>query len=451
MGIIRNFKHRLDGWASAITGIGVEGVDKRLSYTRGSFRLVSDMELSSLFHGDDIAGKIVSLLPDEALSKGFQITGPEPEQIDTWQVALEELDFWATFRRAAIFSRLYGGGALVLIVDDGQQSPEAQSLPMRMESIRRVEAIRYVDRRRLAPVHGVEGLYRLDPVDRYQSPFLIHESRLVILRGADTDDEMRQNLDGWDLSVLQRCVDVLRDHDAAWSSVGLRMQESSYTKTVIKDLAAMLAAGQEGAVKDRLELLNYSRSTARTVVLDSEEEYSRDVDNMTGMGDMLESYQSRVAAAACMPVTKLWGTSAKGLNATGEGDADDWSRQVQAHRTNYLQPALEWVLEVVAMSSEGPLQGQVPETWSIAWPELEPMSDKERSEIYERNARADAIYIDRQVLDPEEVALHRYKTMGYDAGGAFAIDTAEREESLTMRRELRETGFENAEEGQEDE
>ena len=79
------------------------------------------------------------------------------------------------------------------------------------------------------------------------------------------------------------------------------------------------------------------------------------------------------------------------------------------------------------------------------------LSDKERAEIYRLLTDADAVNIDRQVLDPEEVALHRFKGMGYDAGNAFAIDLKEREESLEMRRELREKGFELGMEGGEDE
>ena len=451
MGLVQNFQKRLDGWFSAITGVGVLGTDKRLSYTMGALYLIPDQELSALFHGDDIAGKIVSLLPEEAMSRGYQITGPEPEQVDEWKTALEELDFWCTLRRAAIFSRLYGGGALVLVVDDGQTSPEAQSLPLRKDRIRRVEAVKYTDRRRLTRVLGVDGLWRLEPVRGGESAIMIHESRLVFLGGADTDDEMREQLDGWGFSVLQRCYHVIRDHAAAWASVSLRLQESSYSKTVIKGLARMLASGQEDAVKSRLELLNYSRSAAKTIILDSEEAYQRDIDNLTGIDDVLTVYQSRVAAAAGMPVTKLWGTSARGLNATGEGDADDWARQVQVFRNSYLQTPLEVVLELVAASAEGPFGGQVPEGWSIEWPELEPMSDKERAEIYKLLTDADAVNIDRQVLDPEEVALHRFKGMGYDAGNAFAIDLKEREESLEMRRELREKGFELGMEGGEDE
>lgn len=453
MGLIENFKARADGWMNFVTGLGVQGVDKRLATSMGFFTRVSDVELSALFHSDDIAYKIVACLPDEALSRGYTITGVEPEAAGAWATTMEELEFWHTLRRACIFSRLYGGGALIIGADDGQRSPEAQSLPLRLDKLKKVEWIKFADRRRLTRLNMGDGLWRLEPLHyRGQNkPLMVHESRMLFLGGADTDDEVKESLDGWDLSVLQRAYTVLRDNAGAWDSVAVRLQESSYSKTVIKDLAAMLAAGREAAVKARLELLNYTRSAARTVVLDSEEAYTRDVDNLAGIDNVLQMFQGRVSAASGgIPVTKLFGTSARGLNATGEGDADNWYMMVDSHRVNYIQPALEWALETVAMSSEGPFNGTPPEQWSVEWPELEPMSDKDRAEIYEKNANADAIYLTNQVLAPEEVALHRFKRMGYDDSSAFDIDREEREKALEIGKEIAEAALERQLEGGEE-
>lgn len=436
MGMITKMGERLDSWMNELTGIGVKGTDKRLDTYMNGISPIPETELCALFHSDDVAHRIVTCLPDEAMSRYYSISGPDSDITSAWMLALEELGAWETLRNAAVFSRLYGGGAIVLGVDDGQNGEDGQSLPLNMDNIRSVDWVRFSDKRRIKRLTYGEGdLYRVQPVTyRYGAKdVIVHKSRLILLGGADTDDDTRERNGGWDLSVLQRVYPILRDSQAAWDAVAIRLQESSYSKTVIKGLAAMLAAGQEAAVKARLQLLNASRSTARTVILDSEESYERDMDPMGGVGDTLERYQTRVAAAAGMPVTKLWGTAASGLNATGEGDADNWSRTVQAHRISYIQPALEVLLEVVGRSKSGPLRGQLPEDWSVHWPELEPMNDKERAEIYRANADADAIYLANQVLAPEEVAIHRFGVRGYEAGPSIRIDIDERESALQLR------------------
>lgn len=429
-------------WMNAITGLGVSGKDKRLETVMPAIQQLPDSELSNMFHGDPVAYRAVATLPEEALSKGWNVTAGGDAGVEVGgeiQDELYRLKALDKVLRAAVFGRLFGGAVIVLGVNDGLEQDQPY-VPGKARSP--IVYLQVLDKRKLqadytsldidvlSPTFGQPMLYRIEYMTqgRRVNAGVIHRSRLVFFGGALTDDETRENRQGWDLSVLQRMYQVLRDNASAWVSVAARLQESSYTKTVIKDLASQVAAGNEEQVKARVQLLNYGRSVARTIVLDSEEAYTRDIDNMSGIGDVLDRQMSLVAAAVPMPVTKLWGTSAKGLNATGEGDADDWARQVASYRTQVLQPALERIIDAI-------LDGLKiePESWDVSWPELQPMDDKERAAIYKTNAEADAIYMTQGVLLAPEVGLHRFRAGGYVADSSVAIDADTREADLDGR------------------
>lgn len=88
-------KARLDGWGSALSGLGYAGRDKRLTATyTGSDRLSRD-EAETLWRGSDMAARIVETWPGEMMREGFQLTIQTDEGKDELSTASgldEEVD-----------------------------------------------------------------------------------------------------------------------------------------------------------------------------------------------------------------------------------------------------------------------------------------------------------------------------------------------------------------------
>lgn len=452
-GLVDALAERVDGWKNLITGLGVDGVDSRESTCAKEVVRLTDRELINLFRGDDITFRAVSALPLDSLSRGIEISiGQEEGGQDVatqLQMEVDRLKLIPVVRRAAVFGRLLGGAAGWIGVRDGTSSQED---PLNEEGLQEVAFLKMIDRRYLhpdpssvntdpfSPDFGQPMVYRVMgrlPGERGAHERLamtrIHRSRLVFFGGAMTDDQTKEELDGWDDSVVQRMYDVMRSSGSAWSSISRRLEMGGYSTLMIDGLSKKMGAGQENEIRNRVRMMRYAQALLKTIVLDTNEQYERTFDQLSGVKDTLETFMMRVAASIPMPATVLWMKSPDGQNATGRSDADIWHAQCQSYRDSDLKHPIERILDLCAIAAKGPI-GRSLEEWAIRWPELAPMNDKERSEVYERNARADALYIDREVLMPEEVALSRWRPEGYNPG-ELQIDREARERMLELNLE----------------
>jgi hypothetical protein len=141
----------------------------------------------------------------------------------------------------------------------------------------------------------------------------------------------------------------------------------------------------------------------------------------------------RLASAADMPVTVLFGRSPAGMNATGESDRLLWAQTVESAQSIVADPAFTELAALVFASSDGPTRGQVPDAWDVVFPPLVHMTEEQVVKNRKTVAETDAIYIDRGVLLPEEVAMNRFRPTGFSS--ETTIEVAEREMMLAEEME----------------
>ena len=61
----------------------------------------------------------------------------------------------------------------------------------------------------------------------------------------------------------------------------------------------------------------------------------------------------------------------------------------------------------------GPTSGQIPDDWRIVWPPLDEPGEKEQAETRKSVAETDALYLDRGVRTPDQVARSRDGSAGW--------------------------------------
>lgn len=404
-------KARTDSWVSAVTGLGGSR-DKSMSYEMSYDALLTQPAMDALYQGDDLAATIVDALVEDALSKGIEITGEDTGALGR---AFDSMGGADLFVDAATWGRLYGGGAIFMATKDADlkkplgEKHGALLYPMVLDRFEMQAATYYTDA--LSPRFGEVKTYRITPGSQgvAQSGEMvgkeIHESRFIMFGGARTTRRTRQRNGGWDLSVLQRALPVLRDAGANWRSSVFALQDLSQSVFKIEGLIEMIAEGKKDELLTRMELVDMSRSVARAVVLDAGMETFETIgsQNLGAVPAILDKTFSRVAAVAHMPLTRLMGVSPGGLNATGESDLSWWYGQVDVYRELELKPKIMAFLRVLARSLGIALDGL-----DVTFPPLWSMSDKEQAELRKIVADTDAVYLTNQVLLPEEVALSRF-------------------------------------------
>ncbi len=437
-GLFRN-----DTWNSILTGLGVAADDKRTSVGFAA-DIVTDGLAAELWRGDDIAARVIEEPPGDMLREGFELVvkpdedeiaarnsgqliaetpkvdrkdGPEQErkQMSEDVIALwDDMQLTDKLERVLQYERAYGGGALLLGVKDNAGSLE---LPLDPARVRELSYLTTLEKRELvpetwytdpfAPKFGEPKLWRVTPTAPGGSDgisVLVHESRLLIFGGVRVSRSMQNGThSGFGDSVITRMYNVLRDFQSAWGGVGNMLQDFSVAVHKIVGLAELVASDNLEAIQGRIKAIHLSRSIMRTTVIDAEEEFQRHTTSITGLPDLLSQFGTRLAAAAGMPVTRLMGTSPKGLNATGEHDLDNYYDRISDHQRK-TTAKIEYLIRILMAS----LDYKEPVAWGIQWRPLEQESNLEKAQARKVQAETDAILIDRGMASAEEIAVSRY-------------------------------------------
>lgn len=430
---------RSDGWGNILTGIGQVSLDKRQSTTFAA-DVVDYAQAVELMRGDDTAANAVEKLPAASMRAGFDVQlqledGGEPGRAKDLQEALEkrwkDLGLMRAIQKALVYERAYGGAAIMFGAVDGQDI----RTPLQVERVRSVDFLTVYEPREItpqwlyddpfAPKFRDTAIYQVSPIvagtgegGSGTRPFEIHESRIIYFGGRRVNNECTAQ--GHGDSVLTLLWRVLRDFNTVWDAAGVMGADFAQTVIKIKGLAELVAGDDQQTFKNRLKALELARSVVRAAVMDADEEFERKATPLTGFPELLDRFESRVAAAVNMPVTVLFGRSPAGLNATGESDLQIWNETISEYRCEKVIPAIEQLTE--ALLSEA---GASPKTWSVEGRPLKEASAKEEADTRKVHAETAAILISAGVLFPEEVAQSMYGGDAYSPD--IMVDFTERE------------------------
>lgn len=417
---------RVDGWASALTGIGSQSHDKRMSH-HFRRRAITYQESIEMWSGDDLARRAIESVPAECFRQGYEVVIADEGKYDDLKEELEarmkELRVDEVVERAFQYERAYGGAAILIGADDTQDLSKPLD-PRRVKSVDWLTVLEpvelfpstYYDDPRSAKYGEPEmyqlasyGMGRTGVSDLRQAPPVhqIHESRLIVFGGIRVSRYQNQsNSTGgmWGESILSALYDVLRDFNVAWHSAGIIATDFAQSVISIEDLMTLVVNNPK-ALADRMAAIELGRSTARAIIIDTKEKYERQSTSLAGLPDLLDRLSTRLSACIDMPLTLLMGQSPKGLGNEGDSDVRFYYDRIRGVQMRKIGPILRFIASLIM----GTLGAKIPKKWGIRFNELWQLSDQERAESRLTQARADAMMIKMGVLFPDEVRKSRYK------------------------------------------
>lgn len=406
-------QHRWDAWINDVTGFGTTRDKTTYGYVLPN-RILTDEELSALYHHDDMAARMVDVVPQEMLREGFQIDTTDAGLDAAIASKLNALDVRSALADGVRWDRCYGGSAILLGCDDGRDA----SLPLFPERARDIDYLYVMDRRLLWP-----ATYYNDPGPKLGKPKTyivttiggttyntaeVHESRLILFEGAHTGVRERIELSGWGLSVMQRAYDVLRQFNTGWKAVETLMTDGNQAIFKMGGLQAIIESGGQEMLRERMAIMELYRSVMRAIVIDADnkESFDRHSVSFSEIPATLDKFMLRLAAAVQMPVTILMGQSPAGMNATGESDFRWFYDRIRASQNTDLTPRIRRIVDVWLATKAG--TAKKPATIEIKYPALWTETPLARAQREQAIATRDAAYIDKQVLTPDEVKLNRF-------------------------------------------
>lgn len=417
LGHVGSSGERVDGLQNVLIGMGTSRDKAQYTKTTATVFLAQE-ELENLY-GEWLPRRIVDIYADQATRKGFKVLfggdGVRAEEVQGIEQVIEDLYILEHLNLAAKNARLYGGACLLLFIDDGRPA----YMPVDKRNIRRIEDIECLDRWQIAPVINEENLYDYSKATYYQiisgdlinQPQLtyIHKDRILRFDGEWLPYRVRQRNYGWGLSCLQTVYDSFRHYWTGLNASATLLTEFDVFVHKVRGLAAMLAAGKESSVRDRLQVNDMSRSIYRGYAIDAEKEELEFISrSFGGIGEVLEKLRIDIIGASKIPHTVLFGESPSGLGSTGRSEERDFAKTLADYQSVHFKRPIKKLMELIMLSKEGPTKGQMPDSWRIAFNPLFELNEREMADVRARVAAVDGRYIQLGVLSPKEVADARY-------------------------------------------
>lgn len=414
---------RSDGWENVVLGLG--GQKDPSAYTTFGMRApLPDTVLEALYVEDHFAARIVEALPRAAMRAGWELVLPgDPAETaksrELYAAREDELDVAANMAEGACWGRVFGGAVTWIGANDGR-APEA---PLDESAIASVEFLHTFDRRDVMiesyyadprhPKFRRPMTYRIRPRaamvgDVLGAGAVVHESRCVVWGGQPTTDSRRLELAGWDDSVIQRCWDALKQVGEDYGAKSLLLGRISQAIYKVKRLYDMVAGKNEEVLRRRMALLDASRSRARAILLDTEEDFLNVAQPMAGVDTLIDRAILRLASAADMPVTVLMGQSPAGSDATGESDLELWSQRVEEWQSQELRRRHERITRLMMLAKDGPTGGVEPEQWRISYRPTRSPRPKELAEVRKLTADTYAVAIEKGLANAAEIAVQAF-------------------------------------------
>lgn len=407
-------KNISDGLSNVITGMG--GSSSKRSGNRWDIPLLGSwQELDACYASSWIARKICDIPAEDMTREWRRIKSDGAEEISKFEEALMLPNL---VQEAITWARLYGGSGILMLTDQDLMKP------LRVDKIRKGQLKRLItlDRWDMSAM-------KINTWDVLSSNYLkpefytirggsqmIHHSHFARFTGERLPLRYMAQTQGWGDSVLRKCIEDITDMVAAKNGIAELMQEANVNVITRAGLTDELASDQDENIINRYTLFRMMISNFQMALLDGGsgsgtdgEKLERQTLNLSGVAPIIEQFITWISGAADIPVTRMFGTSAKGLNATGEGDDKNYNNSIRAQQRSYLAEPMRQLDEVIVRSA----LGFWPDDYSYIWNPLSLPNDLESAQAQRLRAETHIAYLEANVVQRSQVMRELQATEEY--------------------------------------
>lgn len=442
-----------------ITGLGVPGIDPVRS-VKYDLCLLDRTALENMFRGDWLARKIVEA-PAEDQTREWRSWQANQDQIEALENVEKTLDLRRKVKQWITRARLYGGAALVIGVDDGNDA----SQPVDLEKCKK-GCLKYVvvlNRYELSagpriynvmdpyytrpayytvatPMFGFEGesgttmptsggqreqvpgainpntgskgnliafksrQQELQTVPTNIGMTQIHPSRVLELAGNELPDwRLAPMGGGWGDSVLQTVIDTMASFTSTVQSIAALVSDSKLDIVKIPNMALNLTnVPYKNKLIERFALSAQTKSVISALILDKEEDWQRVQTNFGGLPMIMHEYMTVVSAGAEIPVSRLFGQAqgrgmSGGSTAGGPEDLRNYYDIMVDQQKNEIGPRMGMLDQVLMRSALGTDDPSI----HYEWNPLYQLSEQDKAAIAYQKAQATQIYASIGIINED--------------------------------------------------
>jgi uncharacterized protein len=441
--VSQSYAHN-DNWANEMIGLGQ--IQDKSTKTHYSYSDILDNgTLTDMYIGGGLAARIVNIVADDMTREWVWIENEAARK--PLEDTVRDLGMEEAYNTALRWQRLYGGSLLLIGVDDGQ----SMDRPLNENKIKSIKYFRPVD---CTCVDLGASVWDMDPLsDRFGKVVLykirytvyntrvdmdVHYSRVIEFHNDAYPSGKFKFIDTdmwyWGMSSLQTVNESMRDLGGVTQASVNILYDFVSGVYKLKGLANMLAMDSDGTGKTQLtkrfEAINMSKSMLNAVILDAEgEDYTKQYTSVSDLPELIDRFMLQLSGSTGIPVTRLYGRSPAGLNATGDADIRNYYDIIEAQQRNRLYTPLMAAFRLICLWKKIDWNSVV-----VTFNSLYQLTETEKSQIEKDAATTKQAQVNTQITlinnnirDVESVA----KELGYgDEMPDNPVDTEQEETPL---------------------
>ena len=382
--------------------------------------------LNSLYRGNWVVQNVIGLMVDDMLREWYTVKGVPPDALTALDKLERRVGLRARLNEGLRWGRLYGGAAGLILIKG--QEDLSKPLDLGMIYPGSFQGLYILDRwQGITPNMGlvfdggeeVPESYSITD-GRGHTVATVHHSRVVRFTGRDLPRIEQQTELYWGESEIEALYQEVVSHDNVSANMAALTFQANVNTMEVKGMEQLLSMSSP-QVQRRFWQVMQAQATLRSnfgmQLVEQGNKLTNTQYSFAGLKDVYESMALNLCGASHYPMTKLFGRSPGGLNATGESDLTNYYDYIDSQREAKLRPVLERLLPVLCMSA----LGGIPADIEIDFTPLKTPTPTERAEIGKTKAEAVLAAFQANAL-PLDTTLQELKAIG-DETGLFASIT----------------------------
>lgn len=388
-----------DAYSNPIARLGFGTQDLMQATQYPLTRMTQNYQLlTSLYRDNWIVQNIISTIPEDMIRKWYTLkSNVSPEYIDSLQRLERKVGLRKSILEGMYWGRLYGGAAAIIMV----KGQDDLSKPLDYDLILPGAFLGLQILDRWSGIYPEMGLVT-DPSDPdfglpayytirdEESGFLVsrvHHSRVIRFIGRELPYNEKVAEQYWGESELESIYNDVVKRDNVSSNIAALTFRANVNYMETDSLDQMLAVNNAEAQRrfwQTLQAQSVLENNFGTRLVNKGDVMHNTQYTFTGLPEVYDRVMMDVAGAARTPVTKLFGRSPAGMNATGESDMNNYYDYIDGLRENRFRPLLEKLLPVMLLSA----WGVIPDDLDVDFPPLQTPDSSEIADIAEKKTQS---------------------------------------------------------------
>lgn len=365
--------------------------------------------LTTLYRENWIVQNIIGTIPDDICRKWFELkSSVAPEYIDKFRQQERRTKLREKVRQGMYWGRLYGGAAGIIMI----KGQDDMSEPLELDSIVPDSFLGLQVLDRWTGVYpsgelvtdpedadfGFPMFYTVRDEERNQIIASVHHTRVVRFTGRELPWLEQVVEQYWGESEIEAVYEELvrRDNVAAnIAALTFRANVNYMESDGLDQLLGTANTEMQRRFWNTLQAQSIMESNFGLRLVNKGDTIHNRQYTFTGLPEVYDRVMMDVAGAARTPVTKLFGRSPAGLNATGESDMQNYYDYIDGLREAGFRAIIERLLPVLALSA----WGVIPDDLDIGFPPMDSPNAAEMADVAQKKTAAVIAAYQSDLLD----------------------------------------------------